>query len=70
MKIDNLPRDANIVVYNQDAKILLTNTTNLPSRTLQIKQQRPGDQQFLLITDQTGKPYPEKLKLRIGIKPI
>lgn len=70
MKIDNLPRDANIVVFNQDSKILLTNTTNLPSRTLQIKEQRPGEQQFLLITDPTGKPYPEKLKLRIGIKPI
>lgn len=70
MKIENLPRDANLVVFNQDSKILLTNTTNLPSRTLQIKQQRPGDQQYLLITDRTGKPYPEKLNLRIGIKPI
>ncbi len=70
MKIENLPRDANIVVFNQDSKILLTNTTNLPSRTLQIKEQRPGDKQYLLITDRTGKPYPEKLNLRIGIKPI
>ncbi len=70
MTIDNLPRNANVVVFNQNGQILLTNTTNLPSRTLQIKQQRPGDQQFLLITDPTGKPYPEKLKLRIGIKPI
>jgi hypothetical protein len=70
MRIENLPRDANIVLFNQDSKILLTNTTGLPSRDVTIKERRPGEQQFLLITDRAGKPYPKILSLKIGIKPI
>lgn len=70
MRIENLPRDANIIVFNQDSKILVMNTTGLPTRDVPIKKRMPGEQQFLLITDRTGRPYPGKLKLRIGIKPI
>jgi subtilisin family serine protease len=70
MDIDRVPYDAVVTIINQFGEILFEDKTMSSSRTLQLKQQRPGEEYFLNVIDLKGNPYPNKMNLKLGFKPI